>query len=122
MSDALEQGLGVFASVLQEIKESSIEIMRVHPVNGLLMMNLLGNIGYVLFAVPYVRGDEEFYLMNQWGLMGQAGEQKFRDKTEMMSYVFRQVGANAGALLDAQTVASLFQVFNLSKLAALVKG
>jgi hypothetical protein len=121
MSDeqsTLEEGLNVFASILMQIKESSIEIMRVHPVNGLLMMNLLGNIGYTIFAVENENG---MYELNQWGLLPEITVRRFASKQELMSFCFRQVGVNAGTLLKADVVGDLFQVFNLGKVMEFLK-
>ena len=116
--DALSAGLNTFATVLNDITESCIEIMRIHPVNGLIMMNLLNNIGYAIFAVPTEAGQ---YLVNQYGLFG--GEQavqvvRFDSRQELMAWIFRRSATHAGALLDTKIVGELFSAFNISKLVA----
>ena len=98
--------------------DSSIEIMQVHPVCAVLMMNLLGNIGYTIFAVPDEKG---LYEIGQWTLapvVNVAG--KFESRQELMSYCFRQTAVHAAKNLDAEVVKSLGQVFNLEKLAKLM--
>ena len=116
----LEEGLNVFASILQNIKDASIDIMRVHPVNGLLMMNLLGNIGYTIFAVP---DDDGLYLLGQFGLFGEGavGLKRFNSKQELMSFCFRNVAAFSGTLLQKDIVADLFTAFNFGKLLEALK-
>ena len=115
---ALEAGLGVFAGVLIQIEQASIEIMRVHPVNSLLMMNLLGNIGYALFAVPETDGT---FTIGQWGLTGDIISPKFDSRQELMSYIFRRVAAHSGAMMSADVVKDLFSAFNLGKLIGALK-
>ncbi len=117
-ASALVEGLSMFATVLQEIKDASIDIMRVHPVNGLLMMNLLGNIGYAIFAVPTEEGE---YMMGQWGLAGEHGSVRFSSRQELMSYIFRRTGSHAGILLTSEALGDLFQVFNVGKVLEVLK-
>jgi len=119
--DALTTGLNTFATVLNDITDSCIEIMRIHPVNGLIMMNLLNNIGYAIFAVP---DDNDQYLVNQYGLFG--GEKavqvvRFDTRQELMAWIFRRSATHAGALLDSKLVGELFSAFNFSKLLGALK-
>ena len=111
--------LSAFAAVLTEIKDASIEIMRVHPVNGLLMMNLLGNIGYAMFAVPTEEGQ---FMIAQWGLAGALGASvRFDSRQELMSYIFRTTAAHSGALLQQETLSDMFSMFNVGKLLEALK-
>lgn len=121
--DVLEEGLTLFASILTQIKEASIDIMRVHPVNGLLMMHLLGNIGYTIFAVPDENG---MYMLGQFGIFGDKPSVlspvfRFNSKQELMSFCFRSVATNAGMLLKGDVVTDLFSAFNLGKIVELIK-
>jgi hypothetical protein len=120
MSDpnALDQGLTTFANVLKEIKEGSIDIMRVHPVNGLIMVELLANIGYTIFAIE---DDEGMFEIGQWGIAGEISSKKFESKQELMSFIFRQSAVAAGSLLDAKVVKDLFSAFNFGKLLEALK-
>lgn len=117
-TDALTAGLKVFSTVMTDIQASAIEIMRVHPAIGIMMFNLLSNIGYVIFAVEDDNGQ---YELGQWGLAAAVATRKFDSKQELMSYCFRQGAIHSAKSLDADVVKSLGQVFNLSKLVGALK-
>lgn len=116
--DPLSTGLATFATILNEIKEASIEMMRIHPAVALLMTNLLGNIGYTIFAVKDEKG---YYQLGQWGLLAGISERKFDDHQELMSYCFRSTAVHAAKLLDAQVIGEMSQIFNVSKVLKAIK-
>lgn len=125
MSDnpsSIEAGLTVFSGVLASIKDSSIEIMRVHPVNSLLMMNLLGNIGYAIFTVPDENGN---FRIGQYAWGGKSTilmpPETFGSRQELMAYIFRRVATHAGMLLQVDVATDLFKTFNFEKLLGALK-
>ena len=101
--------LKVMADLLEQIKDASLDVMRVHPLCAFAMLNLWGNIGYALFEAE---GELTF------GSGPTA--QRFETRGELIAHIFRQNALHMGEILDAQKAKDIFSVINLGKVMELV--
>lgn len=111
MSDkGLEAGLGLISTVMKEIVNESQEIMKIHPVNSLVMLNLFGNLGFALLTEPDEHGLYKF--------SGPGGIQMYSTRTDMIADVFRLSAMKTGTLLSVEAVSQIFSLkFDLGVLA-----
>lgn len=98
-------------SLMKDIVNESQEIMKIHPVNSLVMLNLYGNLGYALLTEPDAQGRYTF------------GGITFTSRQDMIADVFRNIGHKTGALLSVEAVGEIFSLkLDLGKLATAVVG
>ena len=102
-------GLTAFSQVMGEIKNASIEIMQIHPLNSLIMLNLLSNIGYAL-TVP-----EGEFIFSSGPIDPTKQDERFETRQELLAHIFRVSGIKTGQLLGAETVGNLFNSFSLDR-------
>jgi len=107
----LRAGLALMGSVMKEIVNESQEIMKIHPVNSLIMLDLYSNIGYALLTSPDERGNFTF------------GGITFATRQDMIADVFRMVGHKVEDLLTVEAVSQIFSFkLDLGKVAAALGG
>ena len=118
MSDeqsALQAGLALVSGVMKEIVNESQEIMKIHPINSLIMLNLFGNLGYALLNEAATDAQGRAYY--------KYGGANYFSRQDVIAEVFRDSAEKTGALLTTEAVSQIFSFkLDLGKVAAALGG
>lgn len=110
------EGMDLVASFMGTLQQYALDWGKIHPYNSLLMMNLMGNVGYVLLE----DGKPSFPSYTFFGKVIQG--RTFDTKKDALAYCFRIMALHSGEMMDAQKVHNIFGTFNLSKLVSSLTG
>ena len=107
----LRAGLALMGSVMKEIVNESQEIMKIHPVNSLVMLNLFGNLGYALLNEADTDAQGRVYYMY--------GGTNYFSRQDVIAEVFRDSAEKTGLLLSTEAVSQIFSMkVDLGKIAS----
>ena len=110
----LKAGLALVSGVLKELMNESQEIMKMNPMNSLVMLNLFGDLGYALLVSPTELAGRTVFMY---------GTQAFFSRQDMVAQVFKASAEKTGLLVSMDAVSQVFSFkVDLGKIAAALGG
>lgn len=104
---AIEKGLKVFTTFLGEMEDFMLTVMKIHPINSLVMMNLMANVGYALIEDENQLRFPGLLTGGIYPVLGDKikGENK---RQRLVAFMFRRSAIHTGDLLKAEVIKDIF--------------
>lgn len=99
----IQAGLTILGDFLHETEGFTTKVMAMNPVNSLLMINLLGNLGYALTTEKLEFG----WKINPGEATSPIQTTTYETRQELIAAVFRNTAEKSGQLMGADIVKDL---------------